>query len=489
MFKSRLALFSLLLGVVMLALLLFSSQNASSNIAHASGAATPLFGFGLDGAFLNEAPSLAVAEQTGAKWARMAVWWDHIEPDDRVPADYDWSSVDRDLNPVIQAGLIPVVYIGHTPSWAGPYACGPIDTSDSGKLADFAEVMGALAARYPQVPVWVLYNEADNAKGLNAVADGCFGDDDTGDLNQNGVPDTADYAEMLATARKAVRQANSDALVAISVALDNFDHATCPSGYPGGCLGNGTFNSHFLDDLFSYMKSHPRPSGEAYADLVGFDYWDIYSPYWEAQAGTQYHGNQAKAEFIRYLMGKDGVSFKLYVMATGVDSNLAAVGLDGQSQCLVTEMVRGAAAGLEGSSWWLIKDIPASNWYFGLVDENLTPKPAFHAYQTLSGQLEGYTFKKTVSTNKVEAYQFVKTSKKQFVVWSSVASAKSAIPCAGAHKSQKFTLTNVKKLRLVDLYQTTVTTVKDNKTGDYDPRVGIIKVKIGTRPMYIQVKK
>lgn len=486
MFKSSWITSSLVLVLALGALALSGAQNPA-NIAHATVVA-PL-GFGIDGSYLQDPPTLARATQAGAQWTRNAVWWSDLEPDNRVPADYNWKASDTDLNPVIAAGLVPVVYVGHTPAWAGPISCGPIDTSDSGKMAEFAQFMGALATHYPQVPIWALYNEADNSKGLAAAADGCFGDDATGDVNQNGIQDVADYAEMLATARKAVRQVEPEARVAISVALDNFDTVTCPPDYPGGCQSNGTFNFNFLPNLLEYMKAHPRPQDEAYADLVGFDYWDVYSGYWEAQVGAPYRGVQAKAQRIRQMLQNATAGLNLFVVATGANSNVSSVGLQGQSQCVVSTMVRGAAANLEGLSWWMIKDIPANSWYYGLVDANLNPKPAFNAYQTLANRLKGYTFKKTAGTTDVEAYLFVQGTQRQFVAWSADVSTHSVLPCADTHRAKQFTIRNATRLQVVDLYQTKLTNIDDNQRGDHDPRVGKMRVKIGAGPTYIRVER
>lgn len=477
------------LAIVLLLRAAAPAYAADPNRSAPTGNSAPELGWGIDGAYLDDPTTFSLAQATGAQWVRASVYWNAVEPADTVPASYNWGMSDGDLNPIINAGLTPVVLIAKTPAWAGPYECGPIDTTDSGIMADFAEFMQAVAARYPAVAVWGLYHEVDSAVVVPGFSDGCFGNDVTGDLNANGVQDTADYAEMLATARKAVRLANPNAEVGISVAFDNFDTATCPSGYPGNCPANSTMNYNFLPDLFAYMTAHPRPSGEEYADIIGYSYFDIYGGYWESQTDASYHGIQAKAQFLRQLMQDAGVNFKLYVGQTGEDSGIASVGLDGQSQCLVTEMVRGAAAGLQGTSWWLIVDVPDYNWDYGLLDAALNPKPAYTAYQVLAQQLAGSVFETSLSKKQVEGYQFAQGNKKTAVLWSTAIADQSFVPCASTHSPKSFTFKNVNKLTTVDLYHATTTKIIDNQTGDLDPRVDFIKIKIGSAPMYVKYKQ
>lgn len=449
--------------------------------------ALPRMGFGIDsGGLLGEAAPFARAEQTGARWTRFAIYWSWLEPVNTTPEFYNWTESDKDMQLVNQSpNLLPVVYVTRTPSWAGPKECGPIDTTNSAMMDEWRQLMGALAEHYPKVPVWVLYNEADNTR--DDGTDGCFGNDQTGDLNGNARPDTGDYAEMLAAARTAVRKVNPNALVAGSVAFDSFDGVPSCPGYPGGCVG-GSFNYNFLPSLFQYMKSHPR--AEPYADLMAFNYYDIYGPYWESRVGPGYPGIQAKTQMIRQLMSNAGVSLGLFVMETGVDSSAAYAGMEGQSQCVVIQLARGQAAGLDGVAWWTLRDIPSVGWFYGLVDISLTPKPSYSAFQGVVQQLNGYAFDVKLSTKKVEAYQFSNGTRKKVVAWATALTAPtapSAPPCSVGHKAAKFVLKNVKKVRVSNMYNRNPVTVKDNKKGDLDARVKFIKIKLPNAPSYIEL--
>ncbi len=452
--------------------------------APAAPANAPL-GYGLDsgGTVIYNPTALSRARSSGARWMRLAVYWSSVEPTDLAPSQYHWSGPDKDLGPLINGGLTPVVYVSSNPGWASALRCGPINTENSGLVADFGEFMRALADRYRQVPVWILYNEADNAR-TNIGTDGCFGAENSNDANKNGVPDTGDYAVMLATARDAVRQINPNVKVAISVAFDNFHNKPCPPGYPGGCPGESNFDYNFLPNLFAYINAHPR--AEPYADYIAFNYYDVYGPYWESRVAAKYHGIQAKAQFIRQLMQQGGVNFGLFVTETGESSDPDWVGLDGQSQCVVTQMVRGSGAGLDGVSWWSLVDVPG--WgYYGILDVNLNPKPSYTAYQVLVSKLEGYRFAKNISTKNVEAYQFVDGTKKRIVAWSAVVETPSNARCADLRVPKPLTVKKVKKISVTDLYNKTTTLIKDNKKGDSDKRSKIIKFKVSSAPVYVDL--
>lgn len=454
----------------------------------ATAPANVLLGMGLDtgGEIIFQPNVMTLADQSGAGWARLALYWRSAEPTDTTPQNFIWPLPGSDIDALSQGGLTPVVYISQNPSWASALPCGPIDTTKASLVADFGEFMGAAARRYPQVPIWILYNEADNGYSWIGT-DGCFGDDMTGDANKNGMPDVGDYAVMLATARDAVRQVNPNTRVAISVAFDNFDARTCPPNYPGGCPPASNFNFNFLPNLFAYMKAHPRPGGAPYADDVALNYYDVYGPYWESRVGKSYHGIQAKVQFIRQIMQQGGVNLGMFVTETGESSGADWVGLEGQSQCVVTQLVRGSGAGLQGVSWWTLTDVPQNNWYYGVLDAKLNPKPSYYAYQTLVQKLTGYAYNKNLSTKKVEAYQFAYGKKKRIVAWSSAVIAHAPVGCADTRKPKPLTLSKVKRVSVTDMYAKTTTIIKDNSKADKDKRPKYIKIKVGSVPTYIDL--
>lgn len=452
--------------------------------ARADGPVTPEYFSMDDGGVTSYDPNLlALARATGAPQLRMSVYWRLLEPTNTTPENYQWEFFDAYFARAFNGGMTPVPFVTENPDWAANTGCGPIDTTNPAMLAEFAEFMGALAARYPQIKIWILYNEVDSR--YMGHSGGCFGDSVTGDINNNGRPDYGDYAEMAGAARDAVHQNNPEALVSLAVALDDFDKETCPPDYPGGCPPASHLNYYFLPNLFGYMTAHPRANGQPYADLLTFTYYDIYGPYWERQpSGAGWRGIQAKAAAIRQRMNDAGVSFPMFVTETGDDSTW--LGAEGQSRCMSITMLRGIAADLRTIVWWTFVDNPARDWYYGLVDTNAAPKPSYQAYKTLFNEFNGWTMMaKWRKGKKIEGYKFGLNGKRKWALWSADTVANEKSPCAHPRNTQYVTL-KAKRLRVTNLYGVSKV-VRDNHRGDADARVGYVSIPLDGAPQYVTV--
>ena len=472
-----------LLGFSLLWLLLLPST-----FARAEGPISATY-FGVDdgGYVARSADNLALVKTMGASFVRIAMYWKWIEPANTTPENYNWAYPDSYLLPMRDAGVIPLIFITENPAWAATTSCGPIDTANESMRAEFSEFMGAMATRYSEVKIWILYNESDHSFGVSHNTGGCFGDHDTQDLNNNGVPDYADYAEMGALARTAVHQANPNAQVAFAVAFDDFDKGTCPSDYPGACPPASHFNYHFLPDLFGYIAAHPRPNDEPYADLLAYTYYDIYGPYWERQtSGAGWYGIQAKAAAIRARMSAAGISIPLFVTETGEGSEPQWIGLDGQSQCVVRNFVRAVGADLRAVTWWTFLDYPDKGWYFGVVDEAFVPKPSYLAYQVLTDQLRDASFLNRRKKPKlVEAHVFEQNGKRKWIAWSADLVRNGKAQCAAPRNPRALTL-KAKRLKVTDMYGSSYV-FRDNGKKDLDPRKGKMRLRVDGLPHYILV--
>lgn len=468
-------------------------------------------------AVAGDAAALTLAVGSGASWVRVLVHWYLLEP---TQGAYDFSSSDAAINDLVNAGLAPLVVLVDNPSWAANTFCGPVDTNDPARVQALANMMGALAARYPNVSVWSLFNEID---GASVGGGGCFGAFDGDEVNNNGVPDYREYAIELAAVREAVRSANPNAQVAMgALAMDNFsagpNNDQCPSNYPGGCVG-GFFNYKFASKLFTYIKNNPLPNGAPYMDLALFNYYDIYGRYWETVAAG--HGIQAKTNAFRQRMTDAGLAVvPLGVSETGVHSNSSpamrqpgpapsvgvsvtglpsgadSLGLAGQARCVDVNLVRGIAAQLTFINWWTFKDYPDSapppknTWKYGLVDQNLQPKKSYTAFQTMTTELNGYTYIKSAGGKRgfagVEAYFFKSGAKKKYVVWSASIISTSDFPECSWARSKRNATFKATKLRVVD-YMGKVTTIKDNSKRDKDKTAGKIAITVANDPKFVQI--
>lgn len=368
------------------------------------------FGVSTNGEVIYDDEIRALAILGGAQMVRTSVSWKNIE---RAPGEYRWNGPDGTLKPLVDNNLAPLVLILDNPDWASNTLCGPVND-----LLAFGNFMRALAARYPQVTYWALYNEQDQAKYPEHMSGGCFGG---GDLDGNGKSDIHDYADQLRVARSAVHQANPNAqLVTGAFAFDNFDEASAPPGYPGGGRG-GSFNYNFIPEMLRYMQQNPLPAGEKYFDVLSFNFYGIYGPFWERQVGSV--GVGAKTTMLRKLLRDHGLDAPLMVSETGSDSG--AAGNDGQSQNLVKHFTRGLANGLTHVVWWTFQDFPDSapppsnTWKYGLIDQNKNPKPSYAAFQNLSHRLTGAAFVQPLDVQGGEGYLFARGNQNILVVWSS----------------------------------------------------------------------
>lgn len=463
------------------------AQAPARPFAAPTGAAS-LFGIDDGGVLAYNPTTRALAAGTGVYWERISLYWSSLEP---TKGNYNFTSADAVIPPLLAAGFSPIVYLEMNPAWASNTTCGPVNDVQA-----FADMLGALAARYPDVKVWATYNEVDfDYANVSHNTGGCFGSRTNGGVNNNGVKDYIEYAQMLAAAWKAVHTANPNALLASgAIAYDNFNISTAPPGYPGGGNG-GLFNYEFAGDLFKYMKNNPLPNGEKYMDMLLFNYYNIYGPYWQTKASG--FGIQAKTKVLRKLMSDNGIEVvPLFITETGADSSPLTedgVGDLGQARCLTMTMVRGAAIQLAGITWWTFRDhgAPHTEWDYGIVDENLNPKPSYTALKTIVAELNGVDFSKT-KTNKtgfkgLESYLFVGSGAKKFVVWGTPNKPKEdwKPECSWPRYTNKATF-KAKTLRVVN-YLGKVKNIKDNSKKDLDPAVGSIAIKVGADPVIVQL--
>jgi hypothetical protein len=218
-----------------------------------------------------------------------------------------------------------------------------------------------------------------------------------------------------------VHQGNPNAqLVVGALALDNFDEASAPAGYPGAGKG-GVFNARFLSELLQYMQANPLPNGERYFDVMSFNYYDIYGPYWQGQAEGV--GITAKTNAVRKQLSDAGMQAPLMVGETGEDSSI--LGTEGQSENGIKILIRALASNLTHVVWWTFRDFPDSapppsnTWKYGLLDQDNQPKPMYAAYQTASKQLTGASYVQPLAVEGGEGFLFNRGGAGIGVVWSS----------------------------------------------------------------------
>ena len=418
--RYRIALLGLL-GLILLGLtrLDFASIRASLGLTSIPSFSPPFLSIDMGGQD-TDPTRRDLAAAAGFRMHRTSVSWASVEPN--APLNgvhaYNWPdsrfSIYRN-----DRRLIPYVIVMDNPSWASQRTCGPIDPAH---LDDFGEFVRQLVSRYADVtPYWIFYNEEDQwTTYTDHDAGGCWGG--------HG----AEYAQMLAVAWDAAHSANPNAQVIFGAAAYE----------PVWDQGN-RWDQLFFRDAFEYMRDNPRPSGHDYVDIVAANQYNFHRDSWEGQSGTLPENQGIIAKFRQAVSDADfdvnvpgAYSIDRWQTEYGLDKPLATgeVGLqvgtrdaaddaatnDLQARHVVHVNVRGLAAGLEIISWYTLVDKPSDPLKYGLMRSDLTPRPAYYAYQVLSQQLDGYEFDQQLLVSgkpEIQAYRFDRGGVKKLVLW------------------------------------------------------------------------
>jgi len=370
----------------------------------------PVFGVHLRN--VDNAGGLAQARDAKMLWVRSSpIAWDLIEPVRTNPPAYKWWWVDEaDLQAAAQNGLKTIATVQFAPDWAqkvAGQACGPIKQD---ALDEFAQFLQVLVTRYSVPPYNVHYWELGNEPDVDVFGVlprngyGCWGD--TSDPYFGG----AYYAEMLKVAYPAIKAADPGAQVLIGGLLLDCDPDNPPPG-------NTCTSSRFLEGIL-------LGGGGPYFDLVSFHAYAYYDGVLGDMSNTNWGAGAVtvlpeKVAFLQSVLQQYGFAKK------GLISTEAALlcWVSGDTDCYETQAVyvprvyaEAIALGLKGQTYYeMIND----EWYdVGLLNHDLSPKPAYLAYRTMTGFLaytryvggatgyppgiEGYGFRKKDYSNRID---------------------------------------------------------------------------------------
>ncbi|MBI1877143.1 MAG: cellulase family glycosylhydrolase [Chloroflexi bacterium] len=422
-------------------------------------------------------PTLMEAlKESGADWARVRLSWNWIEPNAPQagqPPEYLWGPYHDDkLRLVAETGVRMIATVADAPSWAAASPCAPIYPD---RLDEFAQFLTDLVNHYKQPPYnikhWELFNEPDGTwANLWAGGLGCWGNN------------AQQYAQMLAVAYPTIKAADPEATVLMGgVAHDWFTEYAGPfyRYFPDDVMALGGGN--YIDGLsFHYF---PDFSGE-------WDRWDPNSPdrrygwlpaptcgnLFDGQ-GTPYEAYGvdliAKTTHFRNRMRTCfGVNKPVWVTELaehGYANNPAS--LTQQARYVIQGHVRGLAAGIENITWYALTT-PNDSYEQGLLFNDWTPKPAFYAYKTLTTELKGYKYARTLSVSNGEGYVFsTPCGQEKTVAWGS-----GSLALGGG------------RWRVVDR-RGNISLISDGGPGDTDgAQNGTVKLQLSTDPLFISVQ-
>jgi len=388
-----------------------------------------------------------------AKWVRIQLYWDRVEPVDTAPDYFNWSSWDAEAVGAASAGLYLIANIHGNPAWAADYPGGPLYPDH---VADFVELMQAAAERYdgdgyldapgsPMIQHWEFYNEPDNASVFLAeVGYGYWGDYG------------AEYADLYRQVYPVMKAANPTVkLLNGGVAYERFREEDPDFPYV----------RRFLDDFFA-------AGGGNYIDIFNFHYYPGFAYRWAPYG----RGLMGKTAYFRSLLAQYGLNLPIVCTEIGQHSDPSRGGShETQSRYVVKSFVWAMAADLEYVNWFVLRDITAGFPYlYGLLDDSWQRKPSFYAFSTLTEQLGHAVFVRTMSTGELgnaaaEGYVFSDQARQVYVVWMNDEVTR-PVRFAGS------------AAQVVDKYGAP-SNISDGDDGMVD---GLVTVNVGPSPVYVR---
>jgi hypothetical protein len=353
-----------------------------------SSLGVPPFGVQMYGS-LNASTGITYAVDIEASWVRVPISWAAVEPTDQEPNNYNWTTPDATITDASQRGLHLIVTINAAPDWAATYTNGPIDKVDIG---EFTEFVGSVVERYdgdglddapgsPVVNHWEFYNEPDAGDEYRAQYGSCL-------WGHYG----SQYAEMLAAVYPVINEANPSANVVLGgLAYDWFEDQ------------GGPFVREFLDDVLA-------AGGGEYFDMMNFHSYPASRKNWASQGPGLYQ----KLEHIRAKMMAHGVNKPIIITETGWFSNDDPPHYSSpeiQARYVVELFTQGLAGEAKVFIWFMLKEPSGYLGDWGLLDYELSPKPAYLAYQIIVQELGTAHFERILppaetGTSDMEAYKF-----------------------------------------------------------------------------------
>jgi hypothetical protein len=385
----------------------------------------------------------------GARWARIGLPWGGIERENTDPSNYRWpASLEGWLARLSARNIQVILTVLSNPSWAATYSGGPIDLADNSDLAQF---MVAVVERYGQPPYNVkhyeFYNEPDNGSEYWAEKDwGYFGYE----------PEA--YVQMLAAVYEPMKTADPEAQIVMG-----------GLAYDWWTTDGGPFVEEFLDGVLQY-------GGGDYFDVMNFHYY-----YFAFRGNWEPYGPDiiGKATYIRDKLASYGVYKPLICTEAGMWSDEAHGGShELQTRYVPQLFTRSMAADLDFTIWFMLVDMGGlGNYEYGLLNPDLSPKPAYDAYSIFARQMAFADYVRTLEpsetgSDQIEAYEFANGQRpgRTIVAWTE------------DEEEHDMWLT-ADQVAVVDKFGIQ-TIIEDGDDGSVD---GQVQVTIGPNPVYLHL--
>jgi hypothetical protein len=368
--------------------------------------------FGINTHTLDLAGGLEQVAQAGSVWTRNGFIWETIEP---TQGARNWNTeLEQGLIRADTLGVELIMLIEDTPGWAlkAGYDCGAVAQEQFPALAQFAyDLVKRYSAPPYNVRYWELWNEPDVWGIL-----GCWGDPSDTDYYGGYY-----YGQMLQVVYPRIKEADPRAQVLVGGLLLDCDPINPP-------FWKDCTSSRFLEGV---MASGAGP----FFDGVSFHAYDYYTGkgtydnvLWSSSYNTTGPVSIAKARYLKEVLAQYGYEEK-YLMNTetavlwGWDwTNPLPCDPSAPPDVEVTKVYYvihsytvAVAEGWKANVWYSALGYRCT----GLLNSDLSPKPAYYAYQFAQQKLGEAVFVRQIAEYpQVMGYEYETTGKNLWVLWS-----------------------------------------------------------------------
>jgi hypothetical protein len=307
------------------------------------------------------------AQDLGVRWSREEVSWANLEPD--AKGSYNWDAFDTSINELNRRGIKVIGTIQTSPAWASG---APRQAPDwywyvPRNPQDFADFAYEAATHYKgKIDVWEIWNEQDVEATFKC----------------NGCNRASVYAQMLSSSYAAIKRANPQAIVLIGgLSIHDYNNGGMAFLDQVVAASGGKLNFDVLS-IHPYMPDRHPESTDPNTVVQNFPYRLDMSYKW-----LQSRGAPNKEIWIT----ENGYS-------TCAGCGNLGVSEEEQARRLVRLHVIGMAApNVTHFAYFQIKDKfnspPNDLWgNMAIMRHDLSKKPAYTAYKTMTQQLEGATY-------------------------------------------------------------------------------------------------
>ncbi len=309
----------------------------------------PTFGFN-DNWIFNPVAAFDLLEQSESQVARLSLPWSGVEP---TRGTFNWHGSDVVYERLLDRGIRPLWVIMDAPCFAqraAPSSCGYSHPAPS-YYDEFAQFAVSVAKRYPESMGIEVWNEPNYLRFWG------------------GPPEPAEYAQMLKTVADALHQ-RAPGMTVVSAGLS--PHADTDTS---GSMG-------FRDFL---IEMYERGAAQK-ADAIGIHPYPGVGPGEDYQTDVRVYLGKVQNVMDRYGDGARPLWATEFGVSTGGDQAFSPEGAGEAVSNLLTmfQRIRGIELAIVHR---LIEDpsLAGREGGFGVLNKDLTPKPAFCDLLTVRG--------------------------------------------------------------------------------------------------------